>query len=329
MTQRARVIFLLLLFFLVCPLKLYTYVEQELGEKASEDFSFTKQMAALYKLASYPGKDIVLEMAYTDVGRSYQIVLKKDRYDVLKDNFKKYTTRIETPFTVWKDIASGKISGTQAMMKKMYSVKGDFDLMLHWDDYFGSTKRKKTAAKKAEGKSTMLLLLIPWIAFWVGAPIDTFYGSISSITVCALLPLVLVKNRKTVYDYISSSIVIIFSIFLFVNISPQIIIPLSYLSFGLMWGLSCLTKVPLTAHYSMNNYNGESALDNPLFMKTNAILTFLWGILYVFTSVWTFFLMKSDFSIWTAIINNILPIIMGIFTKWFQNWYPAWYARQK
>ena len=79
----------------------------------------------------------------------------------------------------------------------------------------------------------------------------------------------------------------------------------------------------------MNNYNGEAALENPLFMKTNSILTFLWGILYIFTSIWTFFLMESDFSIWTAVINNILPIVMGIFTKWFQNWYPAWYARQK
>ena len=304
-------------------------VEQESGEKAAEDFSFTKQMAALYKTSSYPGKDIVLEMAYTDVGRSYQIVLKKDGYEVLKDNFKEYTTKIETPFTVWKDIAAGKISGTQAMMKKLYSVQGDFDLMLHWDDYFGSTKRKKTPAKKAEGKSTMLLLLIPWISFWVGAPIDIFYGSLSAIAVCALLPLIFAKNRKTIYDYISSSVVIIFSILLFINIPTQIIIPLSYLSFGLMWGLSCLTKIPLTAHYSMNNYNGEAALENPLFMKTNSILTFLWGILYIFTSIWTFFLMESDFSIWTAVINNILPIVMGIFTKWFQNWYPAWYARQK
>ena len=201
--------------------------------------------------------------------------------------------------------------------------------MLHWDDYFGSTKRKKTPAKKAEGKSTMLLLLIPWISFWVGAPIDIFYGSLSAIAVCALLPLVFAKSRKTIYDYISSNVVIIFSILLFINIPTQIIIPLSYLSFGLMWGLSCLTKIPLTAHYSMNNYNGEAALENPLFMKTNSILTFLWGILYIFTSIWTFFLMESDFSIWTAVINNILPIVMGIFTKWFQNWYPAWYARQK
>lgn len=37
--------------------------------------------------------------------------------------------------------------------------------------------------------------------------------------------------------------------------------------------------LPLTAHYSANDYNGEKAFDNPLFIKTNRILTFMWGYL--------------------------------------------------
>ena len=87
-----------------------------------------------------------------------------------------------------------------------------------------------------------------------------------------------------------------------------------------------MTKIPLTAWYSMNSYNGESALENPLFVRTNRILTLAWGILYVITSVWTFFLMGTPISPYLAIINNVMPILMGIFTKWFQNWYPAHYA---
>ena len=105
------------------------------------------------------------------------------------------------------------------------------------------------------------------------------------------------------------------------------ILPLSYLCFGLMWVISCFTKVPLTAHYSANDYNGEKAFNNPLFMKTNQILTIMWGILYVFTSVMTYFIMKTEFSSYLGIINNILPILMGIFTAWFQKWYPAKIAR--
>lgn len=306
-------------------------IEKETGEKADKSYTFTKQMAALYNKNSYKGKDIVLEMEYTDIDKKYQIVLKKDGYEVLKDNFLQYTTKIETPFTVWNDISTGKTTGKEAMMKKQYKVKGDFNLMLHWEDYFGSTKgqkAKKTAKSASNEKPTnMLILLIPWIAFWIGPAIDAYMGSIISIAVCALTSLLFVKNKKTVYDVISSTAVIGFSVLILLIGYSNIIIPVSYLSFGLMWSLSCLTKVPLTAYYSMNNYNGESALENPLFMRTNKILTFLWGILYVLTSTWTFFLMQGDLSTYTSIINNIIPIAMMIFTKWFQNWYPAWYAK--
>ena len=94
-----------------------------------------------------------------------------------------------------------------------------------------------------------------------------------------------------------------------------------------MWSISCLHKVPLTAYYSANDYNGESAFHNPLFIKTNRILTLMWGMLYILTSIMTFFVMKTGFSAYLGIINNILPIFMGIFTGWFQKWYPAKVAR--
>ena len=119
-------------------------------------------------------------MNYTDIDKKYQIVLRKDGYEVLKDNFLQYTTKIETPFTVWNDIASGKTTGTEAMMNKQYRVDGDFDLMLHWDDYFGSGKPKKNTQKTVteQKKTNMIILLLPWIAFWVGAAIDSYIGSL-------------------------------------------------------------------------------------------------------------------------------------------------------
>ena len=108
--------------------------------------------------------------------------------------------------------------------------------------------------------------------------------------------------------------------------STGILIPGAYLFFGLMWSLSCLAKIPLTAWYSMKDYNGDSALENPLFIRTNRILTLAWGVLYIITSIWTFFLMSTPMASYTAIINNIMPIVMGIFTAWFQKWYPPHYA---
>ena len=41
-------------------------VSKETGEKEDETYIFTKQMASIYNKASYKGKDIVLEMDYTD-----------------------------------------------------------------------------------------------------------------------------------------------------------------------------------------------------------------------------------------------------------------------
>ncbi|WP_316608949.1 NAD(P)H-dependent oxidoreductase [uncultured Ruminococcus sp.] len=304
-------------------------VEKTTGDKSDEDFSFTRQMAALYNKKAYSGKDIVLEMDYTDLGRRYQIILTKDGSEVRKDRFLPYTTRIETPYTVWRDIAAGKLSGTEAMMQRMYRVEGDFDLMLHWDDYFGIEAAKRSvpdSAKSSKKSSTMFLLLLPWIAYWVGAPIDAYYGSVAALAVCVILPLIFFRNRKTIYDTISLAAVGGFSLLTLTIGSTWLLVPLSYLGFGLMWTLSCLTKIPLTAHYSMNDYNGDEALKNPLFIRTNLILTLAWGVLYLITSVWTFFLMQSEVSFLTAIINNILPIMMGIFTAWFQKWYPAHYA---
>ena len=105
--------------------------------------------------------------------------------------------------------------------------------------------------------------------------------------------------------------------------------PLSYLSFGVMWTVTCFSKIPLTAHYSMNGYNGEDALQNPLFMKTNWILTLMWGILYLLTPIWTYFIMGTKIKSYIGAVNSILPILMGIFTVWFEKWYPAKIARGK
>ena len=303
-------------------------VSKETGEKEDETYIFTKQMASMYNKASYKGKDIVLEMDYTDEEKNYQIILKKDGYEARKDNFISPTTKVITPFTVWKDIAEGKISGSQAMMKKLYRVEGDFDVMLNWGKYFGSGRTNQKENKNFPDKKTNLMLtLIPWITFWVSASIDSYIGGFISICICALTGLIFFRFRKTIYDAISVTAVVGFSIMalLFPEMT-NIILPCSYLAFGLMWILSCLTKVPLTAWYSMNSYNGESALENPLFVHTNRILTLAWGILYVITSIWTFSLMGTPISPYLAVINNVMPILMGIFTKWFQNWYPSHYA---
>lgn len=319
----------------------------ESGEKEDPSLVFTRQMAALYRKESWQEHDVVLDMNYTDIGKVYRITLgqKGSRVEVEpEDGFTgSFTTRINTPFDLWRSIASGEIAGDEALMKHLYSVEGDFDLMMHWDDFFGAASSAGAnnsdvlegvnSGDEGNGKSTsepktnMLLLLIPWIVFWVVASIDGFWGSLISVTVCVLLPVLMHRTKATLYDQISGLGVGACSVVLLAGASPILVVPLSYLLFGLMWTVSCFLKVPLTAHYSKNSYNGEAALRNPIFMRTNRILTAAWGVLYLVTPIWTYFIMQTDAASYVGAINSVLPVLMGVFTAWFQKWYPRHIAR--
>ena len=324
----------------------------ESGEKEDPSLVFTRQMAALYRKESWQEHDVVLDMNYTDIGKVYRVTLGSEGSCVEagpEDGFADgFTTRINTPFDVWRSIASGEIAGDEALMKHLYSVEGDFDLMMHWDDYFGAATSAGAGAggndpdalegvngrsggcnskSASETKTNMLLLLIPWIVFWVVASIDGFWGSLVSVAVCVLLPVLMHRTKATLYDQISGLGVGACSVALLAGASPILVIPVSYLLFGLMWTVSCFLKVPLTAHYSKNSYNGEAALRNPIFMRTNRILTAAWGVLYLITPIWTYFIMQTDAASFVGAINSVLPALMGVFTAWFQKWYPRHIAR--
>ena len=319
----------------------------ESGEKEDPSLVFTRQMAALYRKESWQEHDVVLDMNYTDIGKVYRITLgqRGSRIEVEpEDGFADgFATRINTPFDVWRSIASGEIAGDEALMKHLYSVEGDFDLMMHWDDFFGAASSagannsdalegansddEGNSKSASEPKTNMLLLLIPWIVFWVVASIDGFWGSLVSVAVCVLLPVLMHRTKATLYDQISGLGVGACSVALLAGASPILVIPVSYLLFGLMWTVSCFLKVPLTAHYSKNGYNGEAALRNPIFMRTNRILTAAWGVLYLVTPIWTYFIMQTDAASYVGAINSVLPALMGVFTAWFQKWYPRHIAR--
>ncbi len=96
-----------------------------------------------------------------------------------------------------------------------------------------------------------------------------------------------------------------------------------------MWGVTVFLPMPLTAYYSMNGHGGETALQNPLFMHTNRILTACWAVLYLLTPVWTWYLLQTPVSYLTGAVNSALPMLLGAFTAWFQRWYPAHYAASK
>lgn len=290
-----------------------------------KSYNFMIQMAATYNSQSYL-KDVVIEMYFDDLDKTYQLCLGKGKCILKTDDFTPYTTRIETTFELWVQISEGKLNGAEAMMKKQYKVLGDFSTMLKMDDYFGAKKSiPKSEAKQK--KTNMSILLFQWIVLWVLLPINEIWGGVAGIIICSVVPLLTYKFKLTTYDKISIVVVSALSVSALLGVNSTLLVCLSYLLFGLMWLLSCATKTPLTAYYSSNDYNGDEAFSNPLFIKTNKILTIAWGILYIIIAAYSYFLMGGILSSYTGLINSLAPVLMGLFTAWFAKWYPARIAR--
>ena len=278
-------------------------------------------------------------MDYTDEDVSVQIVLTKDGQRVVTEDFLPYTTCIRTPLSVWQSIARGEISGTQALMEHRYTVDGDFDTMLRWDELFGPAGADTGVGKEgAHGeagtspapdarRTNMNMMLLPWIVCFIAIPIDTWIGGIVSILSAAILPLLFLKWKPTVYDYVTIPLIAVAGLMSLMGVPARFVVSGSYLAFGIMWFSSVFFKLPLSAHYSMNQYGYEKALSNALFIVTNRILSCCWGVLYLLTPIWTYVLMGGPIASYTGLINSVLPALMGIFTVWFQKWYPAYYAR--
>ena len=318
-------------------------IDKSTGEKLSEDFIFTKQMSILYNKNAYDGKDRVLEMRYTDINKTYQILLGKDGSQFIPENNLTATTIIETPFDLWKKISRNEISGEEALGKQLYRVSGDFSLMMNWSKFFGKdqtgagtntgTASDNQTASSNSGDNlfppSMTTMLIPWISFWIAVSINSTIGSIITMCICAFMPLLMKKHRFAIWDQLSIAVVTILSLIANITGNGKIITNIGYAVFGLFWLCSCLTKQPLSAAYMKYKYGGEGALKNPLFIEPNYILSVCWGVLYLFTATWTFFLGRSNHSLLIPIINNLVPVVMGIFTGWFSKWYPAWKAAGK
>ena len=303
-------------------------VNKAAGKKETEDAVFIRRLAASYNKNAYDGKDRVLEIHYTDIDKTYQILLGKDGSKVCTDGSLSSTTCIITSYEVWASIARGEIGAGEALGKQMYTVSGDFSLMTSWNKYFGNgTAEIEDSSEEGLKKPSMTTMLIPWIVYWTAISFDPKRGSMIALVVFALTPLLMRHHRFVIWDRLSLVAVAILSASAYMlGEGDATAIAGGYLVFGLMWLGSCLINEPLSATYVKYKYGGDRACRNLLFMKTNYILSACWGVLYVLTAVLTWVLRSEGLGNMSLIVNNVLPVGMGVFTVWFQKWYPAYLA---
>lgn len=308
-------------------------ISKDNGEKEDESLIFTRQMAALYNRDRFDGRERVLEICYTDLGKTYRIKLGKDGAEVLTDESLRATTRIDTPFSVWLSLSRGEMRGDEALAKHLYTVSGDFSLMMNWDRYFGTEEqaedRKPVQMLVTEKKPPrMQNMLFAWIALWVAVSVEPRIGALITLAVCSLLPLITERYELCRYDRLSFALVAGLAVYAVVTGNGFVAVNAGYLVFGLLWLGSCLTKEPLCAAYVKYRY-GKDALQNPIFMRTNYILAAAWGVVYIVIAIVSYFLSGKVPALVLSIAVQAIPILMGLFTAWFQNWYPARVAAGK
>jgi len=196
-------------------------IKKTSGEKEDRSLTFTRQMAALYNKDNFDGKVRVLEICYTDIDKTYQVLLDGDGSKVITDGSLKVTTRIDTPWDVWGSISRGEIRGDEALAKGLYKVNGDFSLMISWDKFFVSrvenTRENIEKGHRKKKKPVMLTMLIPWIAFWVSVSINATIGAMITMLICLAIPLLMAKRKMIIYDKLSIFLVGILSVFAMQN----------------------------------------------------------------------------------------------------------------
>lgn len=298
----------------------------------SEALTFTRQMALLYNPATYPGTTRVVEMDYTDVNETYQISLNDQAAEVVEGRPVTATTVIKTPLAVWQQIARGELNGTQALGRGLYTVEGDFSLMMEWDKVFGSgveptgSTPAQDVTKPARKPPVMIASLLPLMAFWIATPINALVGSMIVLIICAVEPLLLIRRETTAYDTLSLAMASLLSLAVLTGVGGSWAQPVSYVLYGVMWAASCATGIPFTAHYVKARYGGDRALDNPLFMDCNRILTLAWAVVFALSAALVVTLSSTPLHPYSGMTVSALSLLMGAFTKWFQRFYPTWVA---
>lgn len=311
-------------------------INEENGNESSDaSFNFMRQMKAVFNKKQAEKLDVVLEMFFSNLNKTYQLKINNGECSLIEGSKEEYTTRIETDFDVWKDISEGRISGEQALMEHKYKVLGDFSFMFKMNDIFGgasSLNKIENTKKEIKKNTNMTIFLLPWIIFWALSSFGIEIGIITSLIVSNLIIFIApLKFELTIYEKINPLIFSIISIASMIfKINNGILFSLTYLIFGLIWLFSGFLRIPLCAWYSQNDY--KNAFSNPLFIKTNRIIAIYWGIFYVASFVFNYlFISKFGYTglvrLILIIINNSIPLLLGIFTVKFSKWYPAKIAR--
>lgn len=275
----------------------------------------------------------------------YVLCIQEGRCTAHEGTISRPAMTVHTPSDVWLKIARRELSGQAAYVKGLYRVEGDFGLLLRLGDLFSGSEGPKTPPApvamppeeeavlrgpiRLPGMAWLTVAFVPWIVHWATMDIPGMSAWVS-LGVPLLLGVLLWGYRRLfsrptwmetgapLYFALAGLATLLGSRF-FTDYGDV----LGYLALAGIWLGTLAAERPFTAEYSKWSY--PPALWNlPVFLRTNAIITTMWGWVYLLMAVLALVghARPEQALVW-MVARNLLLIPAFAFTVWFQKWYPA------
>ncbi|MGA2545858.1 MAG: NAD(P)H-dependent oxidoreductase [Rectinemataceae bacterium] len=296
---------------------------------------FLEQMRAFFNPKAAAGLEAVLEFEFTDLGEVYQLVISRGECSLETASVSKATTRIVVPFSTWKKISEGELSGEEALMKGAYRVEGDFDLMMRMGSLFGQSPHgdSEAGASKAKRPNLMALAFLPWYFGWFLGGTSFWLGQ--ALPLALSLAFLAYRERRREATWFERGTPIAFAFLSTLALASPGFFAVRWscicnAAIALVWTLSLIYGRALTSDYSKGDYS-QSVSSGPIFRRINFSLTALWSLLFSLEAAAGCCLQSllpgiSQGTI--AIASGLLLLPAGIFTAWFPRWYPGHLARR-
>ena len=275
----------------------------------------------------------------------YVLRIREGRCTAHEGTVPRPTMTVHTPSEVWLKIARNELSGQAAYVKGMYRVEGDFGLLLRLGDLFSGPEGPKAPPAPAPappeeetvqrgpirlpGMAWLTVAFVPWMVHWATVDIPGI-GPWVSLGVPFLLGALIwgYRRRFARPTWMETGTPLYFALAGLATLLGSRFFTaygdvLGYLTLAGIWLGTLAAERPFTAEYSKWSY--PSALWNlPVFLRTNAIITTVWGWVYLLMAVLALagHARPEQALMWT-LARNLLLIPAFAFTAWFQKWYPA------
>jgi putative sterol carrier protein len=303
--------------------------------------SFMAGMAMQYNPKAIPEFTGIIQFNLDD--ERYHVLIKDEQCKAYEGEHPEPDLTIISPKQVWLDISSGKLNGTKAYMEGQYKTEGDMNLLMKFDQLFGSEKTQKdTSGPKEAPKDDnipehrgpitipammwLTIAFIPWMIQWIGGSITP--SPLPRYVAAAVAALIsgyhLSTNIVTLFEagttlyFIVSAILTATGWGFFAEFGRVV----DYLFLSGLWFGSVPRRFSLTAEYSRYLFP-KIIWGKRSFKETNMIICTAWGGYFLVAALLNLIIISGAGSkiVWT-IINYAILVPMFVFTSRFQKWYP-------